>query len=52
MTIDKALEIYSKPKERRRGLANLEVKELGVDPTTEKPLVIEDGRFVRYLTGG
>lgn len=52
MTLDEALEIYSKPKERRRGVAKPPVKELGMDPTTEKPLIIKDGRFGMYVTDG
>jgi DNA topoisomerase-1 len=28
------------------------VKELGVDPTTQKPLIIKDGRFGMYVTDG
>jgi DNA topoisomerase-1 len=52
MTLDEALEIYSKPKERRRGVAKPPVKELGVDPTTGKPLIIKDGRFGMYVTDG
>jgi DNA topoisomerase-1 len=28
------------------------VKELGIDPTTEKPLIIKDGRFGMYVTDG
>ena len=52
MTLDEALEIYSKPKERRRGVAKPPVKELGVDPETQKPLIIKDGRFGMYVTDG
>jgi DNA topoisomerase-1 len=52
MTLDEALEIYSKPKERRRGVAKPPVKELGLDPTTQKPLIIKDGRFGMYVTDG
>ena len=52
LTLDEALEIYSKPKERRRGVAKPPVKELGVDPTSEKPLIIKDGRFGMYVTDG
>ncbi|NCW93167.1 MAG: DNA topoisomerase I, partial [Actinobacteria bacterium] len=52
MTLDEALEIYSKPKERRRGVAKPPIKELGVDPTTQKPLIIKDGRFGMYVTDG
>jgi DNA topoisomerase-1 len=52
MTLDEALEIYSKPKERRRGVAKPPVKELGIDPTSQKPLIIKDGRFGMYVTDG
>jgi DNA topoisomerase I len=52
MTLEEALSIYSKPKERRRGVAKPPVKELGIDPTTEKPLIIKDGRFGMYVTDG
>jgi len=52
MTLEEALSIYSKPKERRRGVAKPPVKELGVDPETQKPLVIKDGRFGMYVTDG
>ncbi len=52
LTLDEALEIYSKPKERRRGVAKPPVKELGFDPTSEKPLIIKDGRFGMYVTDG
>jgi len=52
MTLDEALEIYSKPKERRRGVAKPPIKELGLDPTTQKPLIIKDGRFGMYVTDG
>ena len=52
ITLEEALEIYSKPKERRRGVAKPPLKELGIDPTTEKPLIIKDGRFGMYVTDG
>jgi DNA topoisomerase-1 len=52
LTLDEALEIYSKPKERRRGVAKPPVKELGIDPISEKPLIIKDGRFGMYVTDG
>jgi DNA topoisomerase-1 len=52
MTLEEALSIYSKPKERRRGVAKPPVKELGMDPETQKPLIIKDGRFGMYVTDG
>jgi DNA topoisomerase I len=50
--LDEALEIYSKPKERRRGVAKPPLKELGVDPGSEKQVTIKDGRFGMYVTDG
>lgn len=52
ITLDDALEIYSKPKERRRGVAKPPLKELGNDPATEKPVIVKDGRFGMYVTDG
>jgi DNA topoisomerase-1 len=52
LTLDEALEIYSKPKERRRGVAKPPLKELGLDPTTQKPLIVKDGRFGMYVSDG
>jgi DNA topoisomerase I len=53
ITLEEALEIYSKPKERRgRGQAAPPLRELGTDPATEKPVVIKDGRFGPYITDG
>jgi DNA topoisomerase-1 len=52
ITLDEALEIYSKPKERRRGVAKPPLKELGVDPGSEKQVIIKDGRFGMYVTDG
>jgi DNA topoisomerase I len=52
MTLDEALEIYSKPKERRRGVAKPPLKELGLDPETQRPLIIKDGRFGMYVSDG
>ena len=52
ITLDEALEIYAKPKERRRGVAKPPLKELGIDPTTQKPLIVKDGRFGMYVTDG
>ena len=52
LTMDQAVEIYSKPKERRRGVAKPPLKELGIDPTTSRPLIVKDGRFGMYVTDG
>jgi len=52
MTLEEALDIYSRPKERRRGVAKPPLKELGLDPETQRPLIIKDGRFGMYVSDG
>ncbi len=52
INLEQALDIYSKPKERRRGVAKPPLKELGVDPGSEKQVIIKDGRFGMYVTDG
>jgi DNA topoisomerase-1 len=52
LTLDEALEIYSKPKERRRGVAKPPLKELGKDPGSEREVIVKDGRFGMYVTDG
>jgi DNA topoisomerase I len=54
VTLDEALEIYSRPKQRGRqaAAATPPLRELGVDPSTKKPMVIKDGRFGPYVTDG
>lgn len=52
ITLEKALEIYSQPKQRGRAAAKPPLAELGVDPVSEKKIVIKDGRFGPYITDG
>jgi DNA topoisomerase I len=52
LTLDEALALYAKPKQRGRAAAKPPLKELGTDPTTEKPVVVKDGRFGPYVTDG
>ncbi len=54
VTLDEALEIYRQPKQRgrRSAAATPPLRELGVDATTGKPMVIKDGRFGPYVTDG
>ena len=52
LSLDEALEIYSKPKERRRGVAKPPLKELGKDPGSEREVIVKDGRFGMYVTDG
>jgi DNA topoisomerase-1 len=52
ITLDEALDIYSKPKERRRGVAKPPLKDFGVDPDTGKHIIVKEGRFGMYVTDG
>src|SRR5699024_5071401 len=45
ITLEEAEKIYAQPKTRGRAAAKPPLKELGTDPTSEKPIVIKDGRF-------
>jgi len=50
ITLDRALEIFSKPKQGRKGETVL--KELGPHPKTKKPLVVYESKSGRYLRRG
>ena len=52
MDVAKALELYAQPKRRRGQRATGPLKELGVDPITDRPVVVKDGRFGEYVTDG
>ncbi|WP_024795083.1 type I DNA topoisomerase [Tomitella biformata] len=52
ITLDEALKIYSEPKRRGRAAATPPLREMGIDPATEKQMVIKDGRFGPYVTDG
>ena len=54
ITLAQALEILAQPKQRgrRNGPAAGPLRELGVDPATERPVVVRDGRFGPYVTDG
>jgi len=50
--LEEALAIYAQPKRGRGRTATPPLKELGVDPTSEKPIVIKAGRYGEYITDG
>jgi DNA topoisomerase-1 len=53
ITLDEALALLAKPKERRRrGTAAAPLRELGQDPITQRPMVVKNGRFGPYVTDG
>jgi DNA topoisomerase-1 len=51
ITLQEALAIYAKPKERGRAAA-APLRELGSDPVSGKPMVVKEGRFGAYVTDG
>ncbi|MEX0913633.1 MAG: type I DNA topoisomerase [Demequina sp.] len=50
--LEEALAIYAQPKRGRGRTAAPPLKELGVDPSNEKPIVIKAGRYGEYITDG
>ena len=52
ITLDEALAIYAQPKQRGRAAARPPLRELGVDPAVDKPIVVKEGRFGAYVTDG
>ena len=52
ITLVEAIELYKQPKVRRRGVAKPPLKDLGIDPASQKPVLVKDGRFGIYITDG
>ena len=52
ISLDQAINIYKEPKVRRRGVAKAPVKDLGLDPASQSPVLVKDGRFGLYVTDG
>ena len=52
ITLEEALEIYSQPKVRGARAAVPPLAEFGVDPVSEKNIVVKEGRFGAYITDG
>jgi len=52
ITLDEAIELYKQPKVRRRGVAKPPLKDLGIDPASQKAVLVKDGRFGIYITDG
>lgn len=47
-----ALALFAQPKFRGRGVAKPPLKDLGIDPTTTRAVLVKDGRFGVYVTDG
>ncbi|GAA4373056.1 type I DNA topoisomerase [Paeniglutamicibacter cryotolerans] len=52
ITLEQALEIYSTPKVRGARAAVPPLAEFGLDPVSEKNIVVKEGRFGEYITDG
>jgi DNA topoisomerase-1 len=52
LTLDEALQVLSQPKRRRGQQAAAPLRELGIDPVSEKPVVVKKGRYGPYVTDG
>ncbi|NLA34575.1 MAG: type I DNA topoisomerase [Actinobacteria bacterium] len=52
ITLDEALAILAEPKRRRGQAVKGPLKDLGVDPDSERPILCKDGRFGPYVTDG
>ena len=52
MGVPQALELFAQPKRRRGQKATGPLKKLGIDPVTDKEVVVKDGRFGEYVTDG
>lgn len=52
VTLDQAKELFSQPKYGRKRAAKPPLRELGMDPTTNKPVTIKEGFYGAYITDG
>jgi len=50
--LDEALALFAEPKQRGRRGAVKPLAELGLDPVSERPVVVRSGRFGLYVTDG
>jgi DNA topoisomerase I len=53
VTVEQARSLLAEPpRRRRRGASRAPLKELGPDPSSNRPIVLRDGRFGPYVTDG
>ena len=53
VTLEQALALFAQPKQRRgRGQAAGPLREVGMDPTSGRLIVVREGRFGAYVTDG
>ncbi|MEL7156214.1 MAG: DNA topoisomerase [Actinomycetota bacterium] len=52
MDVAQALELFAQPKRRRGQKATGPLKKLGIDPVSDREVVVRSGRFGEYVTDG
>ena len=52
VTLEEAQALFAQPKQRRGRSAAAPLREMGVDPSTQLPVVLKEGRFGPYVTDG
>lgn len=52
VTVDQAMKLFAEPKKGRQRTAKPPLKELGIDPVSEKPIVMKEGNWGLYVTDG
>ena len=52
VTLEEAQALFAQPKQRRGRTAAAPLREMGVDPATQLPVVLKEGRFGPYVTDG
>jgi DNA topoisomerase I len=52
VTLEEAQALFAQPKQRRGRTAAAPLREMGVDPATQLPVVLREGRFGPYVTDG
>ena len=52
ITLEQCLELLAQPRRRRGQTAKPPLRDLGLDPATEKPMLVKDGRYGPYVTDG
>jgi DNA topoisomerase-1 len=52
VTLDEARALFAQPKLRRGQRSAAPIRELGLDPETQAPIVLKEGRFGPYVTDG
>ena len=52
ISLEQCLELLARPKKFGRRAAKPPLKELGIDPETEKPILLKEGQWGPYVTDG